>query len=243
MSELGYTEKEGDRNSNQEEFAAILNHLNLPSKVEYTDEEKLQIYREYKKLNGAVQVVSATPDYTFTIRTGQGQGKTYQGTISTVGVIKVTSETTSFNTCPICLAAGTLIDTPNGPIPVEELGKGMAIYTVDASGNKIAAVILETASVPAPEGFQITHIVLSDGRTVSASPGHPTPDGRALRDLKVGDVLDGEIVVSVAPVPYSGFTYDILPEGGTGLYWANGILLKSTLAQSIIHPPIPLISD
>ena len=80
--------------ANQEEFAAILNHLNLPSKAEYTDDEKLQIYREYKKLNGAVQVVSATPNYTFTIRTGQGQGETYQGTITTAGVIKVTSETT-----------------------------------------------------------------------------------------------------------------------------------------------------
>ena len=217
--------------ANQEEFAAILNHLNLPSKAEYTDDEKLQIYREYKKLNGAVQVVSATPDYTFTIRTGQGQGETYQGTITTAGVIKVTSETTSFNTCPICLAVGTLIDTPNGPIPVEELGKGMAIYTVDASGNRIAAVISETASVPAPEGFQIIHVVLSDGRTVAASPGHPTPDGREISDLNVGDVLDGEIVISVTPVPYSGFTYDILPEGGTGFYWANGILLKSTLAQ------------
>jgi len=217
--------------ANQEEFAAILNHLNLPSKAEYTDDEKLQIYREYKKLNGAVQVVSATPDYTFTIRTGQGQGKTYQGTISTAGVIKVTSETTSFNTCPICLAVGTLIDTPNGPITVEELGKGMAIYTVDSSGNKIAVVILETASVLAPEGFQIIHIVLNDGRTVSASPGHPTPDNRAISELKVGDLLDGGIVISVTPVPYSGFTYDILPNGGTGLYWANGILLKSTLAK------------
>jgi Carboxypeptidase regulatory-like domain/Hint domain len=217
--------------ANQEEFTAILNHLSLPSKAGYTEDEKLQIYREYKKLNGAVQVVSGTPGYTFTIRTGQGQGKTYQGIIAIVGVIKVTSETTSFNTCPICLATGTLIDTPNGPIPVEELGKGTAIYTVDSSGNKITAVIVETASVQAPEGFQIIHLVLGDGRTVSASPGHPTPDGRAISDLKVGDVLDGEIVISVAPVPYSGFTYDILPEGGTGLYWANSILLKSTLAQ------------
>jgi hypothetical protein len=217
--------------ANQEEFTAILKHLNLASKAGYTDDEKLQIYREYKKLNGAIQMLFATPGYTFTIRTGQGQGKTYQGIISTVGVIKVTSETTSFNTCPICLATGTLIDTPNGPIPVEELGKGTAIYTVDSSGNKITAVIVETASVQAPEGFQIIHLVLGDGRTVSASPGHPTPDGRAISDLKVGDVLDGEIVISVAPEPCRGFTYDILPEGGTGLYWANSILLKSTLAQ------------
>jgi hypothetical protein len=27
-----------------------------------------------------------------------------------------------------------------------------------------------------------------------------------------------------------GATYDLLPGGSTGLYWANGILLKSTLA-------------
>ena len=87
------------------------------------------------------------------------------------------------------------------------------------------------ASVPAPIGFQIIRIVLSDGRSVSASPGHPTPDGRAIGDLKVGDMLDSAIVVSVTSVPYSGFTLDILPDGGTGLYWANGILLKSTLTQ------------
>jgi hypothetical protein len=49
--------------------------------------------------------------------------------------------------------------------------------------------------------------------------------------LKVGDTLDGGIIAAVTAVPYSGYTFDILPEGGTGFYWANGILLKSTLAQ------------
>ncbi len=217
--------------ADQEEFSAILNHLILPINANYTDDEKLQIYREYKKLNGAVQVIPAVTGYTFTIRIGQNDGKTYQGTVSTSGVINLTSETDSLNTCPICLAAGTLIDTPNGPIPVEELGKGMTIYTVDANGKKITKVILETASVPAPAGFQIIHIVLSDGRSVSASPGHPTSDGLPIGDLKDGDTLDWGIVVSVSTIPYSGSTFDILPDGGTGLYWANGILLKSTLAN------------
>lgn len=31
-------------------------------------------------------------------------------------------------------------------------------------------------------------------------------------------------------VSYSnGYTYDVLPSGDTGLYWANGILIGSTL--------------
>ncbi len=217
--------------ANQEEFSAILDHLNLPNKTTYTDDEKLQIYREYKKLNGAVQVTTAASGYSFTIRTGQNEGMTIQGTLSVAGVINVTSETPSINTCPICLAEGTLIDTPHGPVLVEELQKGMIVYTQDSTGKKISGVISETASVQAPSSFKIINIVLNDGRSVSASPGHPTPDGRVISDLKVGDSLDGATVVSVTSTPYSGYTFDILPGGGTGLYWTNGILLKSTLAQ------------
>jgi Hint domain len=217
--------------ANSEEFTAILNHLNLPVKTAYIDDEKLQIYREYKKLNGAVQVTAAASGYTFTIRVGQNQGDTYQGTIAANGVITVTSTTPSINTCPICLAAGTLIDTPNGPVAVEKLQQGMTVYTQDAAGKKITGVIIATASAQSPTGFQIIRIALNDGRVVSASPGHPTTDGRTVGELKVGDTLDGGIVVSVTAVPYSGYTFDILPDGRSGYYWANGILLKSTLAQ------------
>jgi hypothetical protein len=178
-----------------------------------------------------VQVTAAASGYTFTIRIGQNQGETYQGTIATNGLITVTSTTPSINTCPICLAEGTLIDTPNGPVAVEELRKGMVIYTQDLTGKKIAGVITATASAQSPTSFQITRIALNDGRVVSASPGHPTTDGRTIGGLKVGDTLYGGIVVSVTAVPYGGYTFDILPDGGTGFYWANGILLKSTLAQ------------
>jgi Tfp pilus assembly major pilin PilA len=217
--------------ANREEFTAILQHLNLPVKTAYTDDEKLQIYREYKKLNGVVQVVAAASGYTFTIRVGQNQGETYQGTIAANGLITVTSTTPGINTCPICLAAGTLIDTPDGPVPVEELLKGMMIYTQDVTGKKIVGVITAAASVQSPTSFQITRIALNDGRSVATSPGHPTTDGRTIGELKVGDTLDGGIIASVTAVPYSGYTFDIFPDGGSGFYWANGILLKSTLAQ------------
>lgn len=71
---------------------------------------------------------------------------------------------------------------------------------------------------------------LNDGCAISASAGHPTAQGRALGDYEVGDILDGALAVVVEYVTYdSGATYDVLPSGSTGLYWANGVLLKSTL--------------
>jgi len=216
---------------NQEEFFAILSYLQLSNQPEYTDAQKLQIYREHKKLTYAVQMTPTDTGYSFTIRLREGQGVMYQGTISFSGVIDVTAQTASFNTCPICLAAGTLIETINGNMPVEQLQPGMDVYTLDSGGNKVIGTILKVVSVPAATDFKIVHIRLDDGRNVSASPGHPTSDSRMVGQLKVGDMLDGGRIISIELVPYSGYTYDILPAGETGVYWANGILLKSTLAN------------
>jgi len=65
---------------------------------------------------------------------------------------------------------------------------------------------------------------------LSVSPGHPTADGRRVGDLETGDLLDGARLVGLEVVPYAhSATYDLLPSGDTGLYWADGILLGSTL--------------
>jgi hypothetical protein len=216
---------------NQEEFFTILNYLRMPNQADYTDEEKLQIYREHKKLTYAVQMTPADSGYGFTIHLRQEQGVTYQGTISFSGLIDVTNQSSSFNTCPICLAEGTTIETIAGQTPVEKLQSRMSVYTLDTEGNKVIGTILRVASVPVSSSFEIIDIVLGDGRNISASPGHPTADGRTVWQLRVGDMLDGATIISVTSRPYSGYTYDILPDGGTGFYWANGILLKSTLAN------------
>jgi hypothetical protein len=74
---------------------------------------------------------------------------------------------------------------------------------------------------------------LADGRTLLASPGHRTADGRQLGDLAVGQALDGSTISHWELVPYAGDrTYDLLPSGPTGTYWADGILLSSTLRFS-----------
>ena len=219
--------------ANTVEFSAILAHLGLPEKSEYSDEEKLQIYREHKKLTYAVQITSSGNLYDFTLRVAEGQGERIVGTITKSGVITILNREPSINTCPICLTKGTLIDTPSGPVPVEQLCEGMAIWTVDDSGKRIAAAVVETTVTPVPSLFQVVRVGLNDGRSVTAAWRHPTAEGRALGEYHVGDTLDGALVIVVEHVIYKGgATYDLLPSGSTGLYWANGILLKSTLAAN-----------
>jgi hypothetical protein len=82
---------------------------------------------------------------------------------------------------------------------------------------------------PALVGQHILRLTLSDGRVVEASPGHPTVTGRPVGDLVPGDLLDGSWVTTIEKRPYSGATWDLIPAGSTGAYWANEVLLGSTL--------------
>jgi len=199
----------------------------------FTDDQKLLIYREHKKLN-AIYFELVGDQYQFQIQTGSEgqQGFVVKGTIDGNGAMDVQQRDVGFPACPICLAAGTLIDTPRGAVSVESLEVGDQVWTRNAAGERVMAVILKTGSVRVPVTHQIVHMVLSDGREVWASPGHPTADGGRLGDLRSGDLLDGARVTLVERLSYGGIaTYDILPSEGTGLYWANGILMGSTLAK------------
>ena len=216
-----------------EEFQAILKHTGLGGLAAFTDEQKLLIYREHKKL--AVLHLEPSGDNTYSfqlqIKESDKRGFLVKGVVDSGGAVTVQERQPSFATCPICLAAHTRIDTPRGPVAVEDLRAGDVVWTADASGVRLAAPILKTARTAVPAGQRMVHIVLDDGRELWASPGHPTADGRALGDLKPGDVLDGARVSRLERVVYDQpATYDLLPAGKTGFYWANGILLGSTLA-------------
>lgn len=132
--------------------------------------------------------------------------------------------------CPICLSENTTIKTPNGPINVKELKVGMTVFTQDSFDQKQTAIILKTGRTLVPQDHKMVHVVLADKRELYVSPNHPTSDGRLFGELLAGDILDGSKIKSTEQVPYNGtYTYDILPSGPTGFYWANGILVKSTL--------------
>lgn len=214
------------------EFTAIIDHLKLPTIREYSAEEKLLIYREHKKLTRAVQLIITGEKYNFTLRVEEGQGELIEGTITKSGEIKVLKREDSFNTYPICLAKGTNIETSVGLVPVEIVQEGMLVWTVDYSGSQVLAPVIKTANTPVPPSFWVVKVELSDTRTITASKNHPTADNKALGDYEAGDTLDGAQVTSIEYLPYTeDATYDILPSGSTGLYWADGILLKSTLIK------------
>lgn len=132
--------------------------------------------------------------------------------------------------CPICLAINTLIDTPIGAVPVQQLQPGAAVWTTNQSGQRIAGIVMTTGRTLVPSTHQMVELILADGRRLFVSPGHPTIDGRTVGELVAGDLYDGTRVVTAGRVTYgASATYDILPTGATGFYWANGILLDSTL--------------
>jgi hypothetical protein len=142
----------------------------------------------------------------------------------------------------VCLSFGTMISTPLGNISVFALKPGMLVYTLDADGIRTAMPLELVSKTSVPSNHTICRLVLDDGREVRVSAGHPTADNRKIGDLVQGDILDGAVVVSADEVPYTaGFTYDLLPSGDTGYYWADGVLMGSTLSSGfgfIVRRPV-----
>jgi hypothetical protein len=210
-------------------FSAITARKGL--RPPYSDDDRLIIYREYKKLRALHLEPAGDGTYRFSLQLGtMGEGERVSGIIRSDGVILNQQAENAVLTCPICLAGETLIDTPSGPVRVKDIGVGMIIWSPRLDGTREAVPVLRVGKIRVPPGHRLVRLQLSDGREISASPGHPTLDGRTLGSLAVGDRVDGAAVIGTATVPPGGeFTYDVLPAGETGGYWAGGIPLKSTL--------------
>jgi len=169
--------------------------------------------------------------YRFTLRLKEETGGvSIQGLIARNGTIRVLTRESTFLICPKCLAADTRIDTPDGWVLVQTVKPGDRVWTLDAMGHRVSVLVLKTSATPVSLEHRVVHLVLSDGREVWVSPGHPTADGRTVRELEANGTYDGSQIKSSELIPYQQHqTYDLLPAGNTGFYWANGILLASTL--------------
>ena len=212
-------------------YAAIVTHEGLPAPPAALDgAEKLALYRAFKKAR-ALELKPAGTNYSFDYTVDPSYVHMV-GTVSGDGALFIISSKTqgSRPNCPVCLAATTLISTPAGDMVVTAIRPGMFVWTLSADGRRVAAPVIEVGSTPVPPAHLMVHLTLADGRSVYASPGHRTADGVPLGSLRADDEVDGSRVTGWELVPYSaGRTYDLLPAGPTGTYWANGILLASTL--------------
>ena len=219
-------------------FEAIAAQHGLDPAANLTDEQKLAIYQALKVLNAIALEPIGNDTYRFDYlaqpAAGATDGTRTGGTITAAGEITVEQEAPAGEPiCPICLARGTAIDTPDGGVPVETLRIGDSVWTLDTHGARVRRTVTAVGSMLAPAGHRVVRLVLADGRTVTASPGHPLADGRRIGDLRAGDTVDGSLVVSADLVAYDGArTYDIAVSGPTGTYLVDGIPVRSTIDQS-----------
>jgi hypothetical protein len=224
----------GEVQADNEAFAAITAHLGIAGAT-FSDDQKLAIYRVWKQLRAIALDPAADDGFRFDYRTmppaGAAEGRRTAGTIDAHGTLTIEQEAAAGEPpCPICLARGTRIATPAGTIPIEDVRVGMAVWSIDTTGRRFVATVILVGRTPVPATHRVVRLVLSDGRVVRASPGHPLADGRALGSIRAGDRVDGATVVSATLEPYDGgFTFDLLPDGPTGTYIADGVALGSTL--------------
>jgi hypothetical protein len=218
-----------------EAFKAITAKLGIDPNGSFTDAQKLSVYQAWKIINAIALDPIGNDTYRFDYlaqpKGGAAEGTRSGGTITAAGLITIEQQANAGEpNCPICLARGTLIETPSGGVAVERLRIGDAVWTVDAHGARVAGMVIALGSTVAPRDHHVVRLVLADGRTVTASPGHPLADGRSLGALRAGDQLDGSVVVSADLVAYTGGrTFDIVVSGPTGIYLVDGIALGTTL--------------
>ncbi len=200
-----------------------------------TNDQRLTAYRDHKKLSViAMRAVPGGYEYELSTTTTSGgePDHTVVGVVTLDGTVHETSRRARPGGCPICLETGTRIATPGGEVLVALIRTGEIVWTTDANGRRVAAPVERVARRATPGPHLMLRLALSDGRVLVAAGAHPAADGTYLRQLHPGQRYDGATIVAVGWTPSTApATFDILPAGPTGSYWANGILIGSTLKQ------------
>ncbi len=131
-----------------------------------------------------------------------------------------------------CLPSYAMIDTPFGEKRVTELQVGDPIWSVDEFGIQKPAVILLTNKHAVSPTHQMLKTTFEDGRILTASPSHPLLNYQDFDSLVETEGYNNSYVTKIEKFNYKEeFTYDILPSGSTGTYWANKVLIGSTLKK------------
>jgi len=226
----------GEVQADREAFDAIIGRMGIAASAAFSADQKLAIYRAWKQLNAILLDPAGGGSYRFDYvnmpAPGATEGRRTVGTIDAGGSIAIEQQQAAGQPpCPICLARGTRIATPEGEIAIEDIRVGMRVWSIDEVGRRVVETVVRIGQTPVPATHEVVRLVLDDGRIVRASPGHPLADGRRLGTIQPGDRVDGAIVVSATLERYDGgSTFDLLPDGPTGAYFAGGVPLGSTLA-------------
>ena len=129
-----------------------------------------------------------------------------------------------------CLAAGTLVDTPSGAVPVERLQIGDAVIGRDAAGRPIQAAVRAVYAVQ-PEEFLALQ---AGGRVLRVTAEHPVQTGpdtwtradRLTVNVPLGTAGGPAALVRVMRQPATTPAYNLLVSPG-GTFFADGFLVHN----------------
>ena len=124
-----------------------------------------------------------------------------------------------------CLPEGTLIDTPEGPTPIESLATGDRVIGYDGSPVVVTQIHQYQED---PEAVRHLVVRFDDGAKIPLSSRHRIA-GIPAGDLSAGDPVENRVVTSVSPLGGVRRSFDLLTED-TG-YQIGGVPVNSMIEE------------
>lgn len=96
-----------------------------------------------------------------------------------------------------CFVAGTPIDTPKGPVPIEQLELGDDVYAFDEGRQRLA--VAKVVHKYRRDERAVRELTLKDGRTLHVSSTHPFYDAETGEYVEVGELKPGTSLLERDP--------------------------------------------
>ena len=124
-----------------------------------------------------------------------------------------------------CLPAGTPIDTPTGPVPIEKLHTGDLVIGYDGSPVTVSQIHQYQED---PSQARHLTVTFTNHSAVSLSPKHRI-GGIPAGELRPGDSIEGNTVSEIRPLGGVFRSYDLLT-GDRG-YRIHGLPVDSMIEE------------
>ena len=111
-----------------------------------------------------------------------------------------------------CFVAGTMIDTPNGPVQIEQLQVGQSVYAYDTEKDKLVESVVARVWVHHQKLFRT--LLLPDGRTLGVTENHPVYSATQKRYVPAGTLGPGTSLIRMQGAnAQASVALDVLPDG------------------------------
>jgi hypothetical protein len=101
-----------------------------------------------------------------------------------------------------CFVAGTLVDTPDGPVAIEQVGVGDRVFAYDESRRE--RVVSRVTRTFVHHDARVRSVSLSNGRSVGVTDEHPFFDAARQEYIVASDLTEGVELLALDPANRDG---------------------------------------